>query len=155
MVIGSELVSSLRRRRLNETDGCLCGQTDRQTLTCIIICRSPWRPPPRPCAAPRTAPSWAAASADRWRCAWTSACWTPGYLQTGAALPVGRVCSLSVRHLWEPLRCSVSVQVQVCSPVLWAQGSGSWWCQVRMQRWYSGRGSSFTSHDSWKSRSCT
>lgn len=32
-------------------------------------------------------------------------------------------------------------------PVLCAQGSGSWWCQVRMHRWYSGRGSNFTSHD--------
>lgn len=32
-------------------------------------------------------------------------------------------------------------------PVLCAQGNGSWWCQVKIQRWYSGRGSSFTSQD--------
>lgn len=36
--------------------------------------------------------------------------------------------------------------------MLCAHGNGSWWCQVRMQRWYSGRGSSFTSQESCAER---
>ena len=43
--------------------------------------------------------------------------------------------------------CDVCVCSVCVLPVLCAQGRGSWWCQVRIQRWYSGRGSSFTSQD--------
>ena len=51
--------------------------------TCIIAVLSPWRPRPPPCGAPRIAPFWEATSRGRLRCAWTSACWTPGYLEEG------------------------------------------------------------------------
>lgn len=57
-------------------------------------------------------------------------------------------CSVFGGSINNPLALRMLIRrLLIWLPVLCAQGSGSWWCQVSIHRWYSGRGSSFTSQD--------
>lgn len=58
-------------------------------------------------------------------------------------------CSVFGGNIRRPLALRMLIsRLLIWFPVLCAQGSGSWWCHVSIQRWYSGRGSNFTSQDS-------
>lgn len=60
-------------------------------------------------------------------------------------------CSVFGGSINNPLALRMLIRrLLIWLPVLCAQGSGSWWCQVSIHRWYSGRGSSFTSHDNYR-----
>ena len=87
--------------------------------TCIIAVLSPWRPRPPPCGAPRIAPFWEATSRGRLRCAWTSACWTPGYLEEG-----GRSCSLTPH--WEWVGGDIEEEDMKRRVLLWTAGWQPW-----------------------------
>lgn len=58
-------------------------------------------------------------------------------------------CSVLGGNISRPLALRIDISLlDTWLPVLCAQGNGSWWCQVKIQRWYSGLGSSLTSQES-------